>query len=52
LAEAESPEELEQEAEEIAPFVIAVPPGTGKTQHRKAAEDDKPLYIDGGKQRR
>jgi hypothetical protein len=51
-AEAESPEALEQEAEEIAPFVIAVPPGTGKTQQMKAAVDDKTLYIDGGKQRR
>ena len=48
-AEAESPEELEQEAEEIAPFVIAVPPGTGRTQYMKAAVDDKTAYIDGGK---
>ena len=25
----------------MAPFVIAVPPGTGKSQHMKAAVDDK-----------
>lgn len=51
-AEAESTEELVQQAEEIAPFVIVVPPGTGKTQHMKAAVDDKTLNIDGGKQLR
>ena len=33
------------------PFVIAVPPGTGKSQHMKAAVDDKTLYIDGEKHR-
>jgi hypothetical protein len=32
--------------------VIAVPPGTGKSQHMKAAVDDTTHYIDGGKQHR
>ena len=43
-------EELEIASEEEIPlFVIAGPPGTGKTKHMKTAINDSTLYIEGGR---